>query len=772
MKSFKKLNKDQILDNLLRFLNVSGLNDQQKQSILGTYVYTPDNFIKVVLILLRLRVKIPVIMMGETGCGKTTLIEMASKLINKGNVYIKKMNIHAGILDEDIIAFMKETNKEVLSEDKIMLNAKKKEFDNQTEENKKAYLKKRTLEQIYSEYEKEIKNRKIWIFFDEINTCNSMGLLIEIFCKNSIYGNPLDSRYIFIGACNPYRISKKENKIFNILYKKQHKKQHLVYTVNPLPISLLNFVFNFGSLKEKDELEYIKSMISGTTNKLIEKYKDKNLLKEKDKIINVEKISVELCQKFMKQNNDISIVSLREVNRFNIFLEFFLEYIIKRKNDKNSFEEDEIINYYNSKTLVEIFYYAINLSLFICYYLRLPDKESRKELENSLNEHKYFSEGDFLKIPIMEENYMLNNFDIPKGIAKNRNLKENIFILFFCIINKIPIITCGKPGRSKTLSFQIIQNSMKGEASKTFFCRQYQEIMTFQIQGSLNTTSSEILDVFKKGRDYQKNNLNKKIVVIFMDEMGLAEISDNNPLKVMHSELEKENNKVSFVGISNWFIDASKMNRVIYNVVQDPDEEDIIETGKEIAKSYEINGENYSEKYGDIILRLSKAYYKYISKKKNENDKNQYFHGSRDFYSLIKSVLNDIIKNINLINKFDNEKEEDEKNILLNNICINQIMRNFGGLENSIEEFKSYFFEGYKNLNIFNNVKNNIDYNAMKSIQENFCDNQSRYLLLIIDNYLSQEFLNYILEEVNENNKINKDNNNIINNEKKEKDGI
>ena len=317
LRSFRKLNKDQILDNLLRFINVSGLNEEQKKSILGTYVYTPDNFIKVVLILLRLRVKIPVIMMGETGCGKTTLIEMASKLINKGKFDIKKMNIHAGITDEDIIKFMNDTKQEVDMEDKIMLKKRKEDFDSQSEENKKAYLKKRSIEKIYAEYEEEIKNRKIWIFFDEINTCNSMGLLIEIFCKNSIYGEPLDNRFIYIAACNPYRISKKENTVFNILYKKQHKKKNLVYTVNPLPISLLNFVFNFGSLKENDELEYIKSMVSGTTNKLIEKLNDRNLSKEKDKIINVETKSVELCQKYMKQNNDISIVSLREVNRFN-----------------------------------------------------------------------------------------------------------------------------------------------------------------------------------------------------------------------------------------------------------------------------------------------------------------------------------------------------------------------------------------------------------------------------------------------------------------------
>ena len=55
-------------------------------------------------------------------------------------------------------------------------------------------------------------------------------------------------------------MSEKVNNVFNFLYKKNHKKKNLVYTVNPLPLSLLNFVFNFGSLKEIDELKYIESI--------------------------------------------------------------------------------------------------------------------------------------------------------------------------------------------------------------------------------------------------------------------------------------------------------------------------------------------------------------------------------------------------------------------------------------------------------------------------------------------------------------------------------
>jgi E3 ubiquitin-protein ligase RNF213 len=45
-------------------------------------------------------------------------------------------------------------------------------------------------------------------------------------------------------------------------------------------------------------------------------------------------------------------------------------------------------------------------------------------------------------------------------------------------------------------------------------------------------------------------------VVVVFDEIGLAEISPHNPLKVMHSLLEPP--RVATVGISNWSLDASK----------------------------------------------------------------------------------------------------------------------------------------------------------------------------------------------------------------------
>lgn len=71
-------------------------------------------------------------------------------------------------------------------------------------------------------------------------------------------------------------------------------------------------------------------------------------------------------------------------------------------------------------------------------------------------------------------------------------------------------------------------------------------------------------------------------MVVVFDEIGLAEKSPTNPLKIMHSLLEPP--RVATVGISNWSLDASKMNRVITLSRTEPDDEDLKESAKQIAR--------------------------------------------------------------------------------------------------------------------------------------------------------------------------------------------
>ena len=61
-----------------------------------TYVLTVDNLIKILAIQMRFRCGIPVVIMGETGCGKTRLIRYMCDLAREGrearNMLILKVN--------------------------------------------------------------------------------------------------------------------------------------------------------------------------------------------------------------------------------------------------------------------------------------------------------------------------------------------------------------------------------------------------------------------------------------------------------------------------------------------------------------------------------------------------------------------------------------------------------------------------------------------------------------------------------------------------------
>ena len=99
---------------------------------------------------------------------------------------------------------------------------------------------------------------------------------------------------------------------------------------------------------------------------------------------------------------------------------------------------------------------------------------------------------------------------MPSGIAKNSTLKENVFVLFVCILNKIPIIMCGKPGTSKSLSFQILYDSMKGKNSENDFFKKYPEILIFPYQGSKTSTSEGVQKAFTKAKNCLKKYQEKK----------------------------------------------------------------------------------------------------------------------------------------------------------------------------------------------------------------------------------------------------------------------
>ena len=732
---YKNMQHDKFISQIKTLFSLDTLSEQDIKNIcekLGNYIFVSDNFIKMVRILLNIEAKIPVILMGETGVGKTKLLEMLATLYGKGTRYWKKLQIHAGTTDKKIIKFIQKVEKEVKEEGR--------------------------------------ENELTWIFFDEINTCNSLGLITEIMCNHTYLGKKINKNFVFLGACNPYRVLTKKMRESGLVYynlKEKNKLNNLVYTVNPLPHSLLNFIFDFGSLLPEDEKKYITNTIISILDKIkkdnaISNINDKDLVSIRNDIIN----SIVICHEFIREKYDQSSVSMREIRRFGIFLEYFIKNIDPQKK-------------LDTKKRMRM---SLNMTLYLCYYLRLNDKKYRNELAYKLDK---FFEKKFLYFPDIEVTKLTEQMSIEKGkgIALNRALKENLFTCFTCIENTVPLIIVGKPGTGKSLSFQILYNTLKGEYSEKEFFKKKGKLYRYYYQGSETSTAKGIKQVFKKALNAKNKVKNKKkkkeeeneikeenenkieekeenkiieekkeekkgekkeeeksknINLVFFDEMGLAERSSNNPLKVIHYLLEKDTeDSVPFLGISNWRLDAAKINRALNLSITDYDIQDLEETAYAIAYALDSN---LSNEYQDFFKALARTYNDYIEFNKNSIKENKDFHGNRDFYNLIKTAMRELIT----------KKEELKKNSkrILTEIGIQSLNRNFGGLEEKNEKILEFFKIQYKNK--FDDTVNiNNSFSVLDAIEKNVTDPNSRYLMLISDGNNGSDIVKYLLKKLN-----------------------
>ena len=670
--------------------------------VLKYYIFTYDNFRKFIFIAIRLRVNLPVILMGETGVGKTALLKvLINSLPYKTKLII--LTIHNGIDNKKLEDFV--------NQNKLFENDEEKE-NNQ---------------------DKEI----IYILFDEINSCHSMGLLSEMMIKHSFFGKKLKKNIKFLGTCNPVRKIRSisdEHLTYGLINDKSKFKDK-EYKVNDLPDCLLNFVFDFGSLKVDDEKKYIEQI----SNKILSKLNcipESGLRGLKELI----KDSIEFSQTFFRNTFDRTTVSLRDLRRYSIFFEFYYKLI---KNEKLKFKNIEI---QDKDERV-----AILLTLYICYYIRIRDEKYKKKYIKEIKTN-FFAWCDIDIENLYTE--ILNNFCLNldkskyEGIALNRIMKQNLFCLFSCILNKVPIIICGNPGCSKSSSFNIIESHMKNETNEYF--KDFPVINKISYQGSETSTSEGILRIYDKviksienDEKMKKNDnfihINKtreKLFLFYFDEMGLAEISEKEPLKVIHSILEfdkdydENKTKFPFVGISNWVLDSSKMNRAIYLNVPPLNEDDLNETYEEIIKFY--GQEKILEKNNDIFKILSKTYLN-ITKEEKYNK----FFGLRDFYNLIKTISLKSKSNKNY-----------EKTIW--EIVLESIERNFGGIKDSVVKFKEILF----NYCIKGNIEVNKEiiqkeYLDIKGcVFENIDSEYSRNILIIYeDSSLCNYIIKFILEK-------------------------
>ena len=302
--NYQELDKGRKIEKLGNVMELEWLSDPDPG-----YVLTLDNMRKILAILMRFRCNIPVVIMGETGCGKTRLIQFMCSLqaLQTGACNMLILKVHGGTTETDVMSKVEEAEK--------------------------------LAERNYAAHQIDTV-----LFFDEANTSPAIGLIKEIMCDRRMYGRHIrtDIGLQFIAACNPYRRHTEEmlNKLscagLGFFTKASETTdrlgdiplRELVYRVMELPASLRPLVWDFGQLSNSIEKTYTREIVA-------RHLRERNSpIEARDEIVDAISDVLAGAQNYMRERKDeCSFVSLRDVERaMRVMLWFYskLEFIVPK----------------------------------------------------------------------------------------------------------------------------------------------------------------------------------------------------------------------------------------------------------------------------------------------------------------------------------------------------------------------------------------------------------------------------------------------------------
>jgi hypothetical protein len=368
------------------------------------YVLTVDNLLKMLSILLRLLCGLPAVVMGETGCGKSSLVKQLCAVVG---FELHTLNVHGGLESADIIEWVSARVDESLNGDDMV-----------------------------DDYG-GVHTRRVMLFLDEINTCNCMGLFKEIVCEHSVNGKQLPQNVSVIAACNPYRLRKgilrRENEAGGGLMFEHHHGggggeggenvgtgikdplRDLVYRVHPLPEAMTDHIFDFGALTAATERLYIIALLRRQLAQYVpdaDEDVDGEMLEQQEQVRRtgtyyagyswfetrniatpfaelIECFAHLICaaQEFVRElaGGERSAASLRDVSRCVIVYRWFGEHFAAGQLDETNFTVEEFFSA-DAKARPWI-KRSMVMALSYCYHARLPHEERERLLHRLVDSY-------------------------------------------------------------------------------------------------------------------------------------------------------------------------------------------------------------------------------------------------------------------------------------------------------------------------------------------------------------------------------------------------
>ncbi|KAK7494871.1 hypothetical protein BaRGS_00013998, partial [Batillaria attramentaria] len=550
-------------DRLLRLYRVLGLYDEEIFDDSGiidpddTYELTTDNVKKILAIYMRFRCNIPVIVMGETGCGKTRLVEFLCALQTPKNRNMKTM-VHGGTSGEDIMRKVHEAEKVAQA------NAA------------------------------AIQHRPVYtvLFFDEANTTEAVGVIKEVMCDGTMAGQPVSLNHSLkmVAACNPYRkhsdelIQRLENAGlgYHVDADKTVDKlgrvpmRRLVYRVQPLPQSMLPLVWDFGQLNTRVEELYIRQMVR--------RYVRSGKLAALDEAgMDVMCKILMNSQEFMRKLEEASDMTMALVLSLGVCYRACLR-------SKDAYDE----------FVVPHFQSPFDLPGGQAQFLAIIDKcqevfLDNVRLEDNIARNQALKENVFMMVVCIELRiplFLVGKPGSSKSLAKT-------------------IVADAMQGNS---SYSYLFKELKQAQMVSFQCS---PLATADgILGTFRQCAQ-----FQKGKDMDSFvSVVVLDEVGLAEDSPRMPLKTLHPLLedgCPGDEVPEACKKVAFIGISNWALDPAKMNRGILVQRDVPNNEELIETARGICTT---RNELALENVKVLIPKLAEAYLSIFEEAKQKRE--------------------------------------------------------------------------------------------------------------------------------------------------------
>ena len=643
-----------------------------RHSMMLSYSLSVHSIERLVHLLYRVYSNVPVVLMGETGSGKTYTIRFLKEIIG--------------------------------SETKLEIKV----FDGGTTEKEiSTYVRAKMA---------NMGSSNLLFFFDEVNTAPCQWFIKELIIDRCLDGTQLPDSVKFVCAVNPYRKMPEhvEKRLRGLPPRSDGQKQieNLVYTVRRMPESFMAYLLpadppndlqgrpldNISVLTEhergikqvvalrlKEAAPKITEIVDfavhfsssqefspPVTAEVFRQQQGCDPWDSLDSFVDLISSLAIYAQRLLTAATggfyeDPGFVSLREPERFAHLIRWFAKLGNKKQGKPLNM--------------------AIQLAFAITYMLgltdfSLSDSESPRdvfmkkvcEFWRKLNQSYGTNCPEWRKAPDFREwkenianetkRYADMFVDDDEGISKNSALCENIWASYVCITNNIPLWIIGLPGTSKSLAVNIVMSKLFSLRGKDVELKQlprliYQTYMCSE-DSRPEALMNELHNVAAKSMMIPEAS---KMSVLLLEEIGQADISPYLPLKCLHSVIDQGYMRpgmdhpvlITLIGLSNYIMDSAKLNRGILIIRDELSKDAKKETARNIFESTsravraafksdmsDAMLDEFLARHRDMIDRVAHTYHDFASHP--DNRKLVPYLGLRDFYGLIRNIANILMR--------------------------------------------------------------------------------------------------------------------------------